>query len=494
SSMDLTDSDDNQSVYTPRQRPIRRKVSMATRRHSRMLYLEKYGLNQPNWYNSTDDYDERSINEVDDGEEHIDMIMSDEPEPIDTPAGFAPNTQAIVDMPVKRPVSIRNFVQHSGSQKRPAQFIKPSKSEKIIDLPPTEFTHVHKLVKAYTQKVYMEGYLHKRNDLNSNGSSCAQKKWSLWYVELCGPVLTLWDTTEIAQSQEIYPQYINITDSTVSVEKCLTAESRENLFSLNSAGANRFLLQADNSESLYSWISAIRLSCFECSRIQEIYTRAFITRSHFKPLLASSNERTLVEGFVQARFPGATGWKKFWAVTSNHKVQKRLFNKKIVPTDGQIMFFESKKAKYPIMTLESVVQAYTVYPESPKLINMATLFKVEGSLYKNKSNTQRQLISSSSSALVMTSNTKELVQWLVGIFDTFKLYGRPGTLIDDPKHPNALNFGDIPGILREDDVENSPTLFLELQEISSVDVDNQSNLLSNKKEFTALLQDKLVQG
>ncbi|KAI7905197.1 uncharacterized protein BX663DRAFT_502086 [Cokeromyces recurvatus] len=488
SSIDLVDSDDSTSQYTPRQRPVRRKVSMATRRHSRMLYLEKYGLNQPNWHSSTDDYDQHTKSENE--EEQVDIIMTDEPESI-TPATFAPNTQTIVDIPVKRPVSIRNFVQHSDSQKRPAQFIKPSKSEKIIDLPPTEFTHVHKLIKSYTQKVYMEGYLHKRNDLNSKGSTCSQKKWYLWYVELCGPVLTLWDATEPESGKEVYPQYINITDSTVTVEKCLTAETRDNLFSLNSAGANRFLLQANDTESLYRWISAIRLSCFECSRIQEIYTRAFITRSHFSSLLISNKENSFVEGFVQVRLPGATGWKKYWAVASNYKIEKRLFTKKVVPTDGQIMFFESRKAKYPIMAFENVVQAYTVYPESPKLINLATLFKVEGSLYKNKMNgSSQQLISTSSSALIMTSTTNELVQWLVGLYDVFKLYGRPGNLLDNPKDPKALNFGDL--FPRENDVENTQRLFLEPQEVSLVDVGYQSSLLANKKEFVAILQQKLV--
>ncbi|KAK4512281.1 DNA primase subunit pri2 [Mucor velutinosus] len=485
--MDIDSDNMSQSDYTPSPRPAKRKVSMATRRHSRMLYLEKYGLNQPGWHTSGDDYD--SNNSATPTDEDHGMDFTNEPEGIEaeaptSPATFAPNTQAIVDNPVKRPVSIRNFVQNSTFQKRPARFIKPQKSEKNNDVPPAEFTEAHVLMEEYTEKVYMEGYLHKRNDLNSNGSSCGSKKWSLWYVELCGPVLTLWES-ESKGNKDVYPQYINITDSTVVNESRLTAETRPNLFSLNSAGANRFLLQAATREETHRWILAIRLSCFECSRIQEIYTKSFISRPQFSSILAAKkpNGTTITEGFVQVRFPGATGWKKFWAVVSNFKVEKRLFNKKTVPTNGQVMFFESRKAKYPMMTLENVVQAYTVYPESPKLINMATLFKLEGSLYKNKPNGRgQQLVSASSSALMMSSNTNELVQWLVGSFDAFKLYGRPATLLQDPKNPQSLNFAESIG------------LFLELDEVESVDADHGSTLLGSKKEFTALLQQKFLYG
>lgn len=485
--MDIDSDSMSQSDYTPSPRPVKRKVSMATRRHSTLLYLEKYGLNQPGWHTSGDDYESNNSARLS-NEEHHGMELTDEPEGIEpelAPSATPARTiQAIADNAVKRPLSIRNYVQNTTFQKRPARFIKPQKSEKNNEMPPAEFTEAHVLMEEYTEKVYMEGYLHKRNDLTSNGSSCGSRKWSLWYVELCGPVLTLWDS-EGKDDSDVYPQYINITDSTVVNESRLTAETRTNLFSLNSAGANRFLLQAATREETNRWILAIRLSCFECSRIQEIYTKSFIARPQYRNLLESNktNKNITTEGYVQVRFPGNTGWKKFWAVVSNFKVEKRFFNKKTVPTNGQVMFFESRKAKYPMMTVENVVQVYTVYPESPKLINMATLFKLEGSLYKNKPNGRgQQLVSASSSALVMSSSTDELVQWLIGSFDAFKLYGRPQALLTDARNPQALNFAESVG------------LFLELDEVENVDADYGSTLLGSKKEFTKLLQQKLLHG
>ena len=483
----------NTQYNNPTKRPTRKKLSMATRRRSQLLYLEKYGLNQPDWHTSQDDNDnddtttgitKEALGEyyTDEPEEIIPTIQNKQPQSMVTKGTSVPSTVTMATTkPVKRPVSIRNFVQSSGDCKRPKQFVKPQKSNSdYMSFPATEFKHVHQLMDDYTEKVYMEGYLYKKNELNSNGSACGIKKWTPWYVELCGPVLTLWDNSNTNDTaKEIYPQYINTTDSTVQIEDRLTAETRPNLFSLNSAGANRFLFQATDTVSLSKWILAIRLSCFECSRVQEIYTRAFLSRPQFSSYLSSKPIKSM-EGYVQVRFPGSTGWKKFWASVSSTKVERKLFSKRMVPTGGQIMFYESKKAKYPVMSLQNVVQVYTVYPESPKLINMATLFKIEGSLYKNKSNNE-QLVSASSSALIMSSSTSELVQWLFATFDSFKLYGRPNTLLDDNTNQTALNFAEHLSKSR---------LFLDPHEVYTVSA--RSDLLSNKKDFSAILLNKLL--
>lgn len=461
------DSDSASVSSVPRKtRPARRKVSMATRRRSRLLYLEKYGLNQPDWHTGSHD----------DGNDDV----SDEDSNMEKPIEYTEEPEEIITtkrITIQRPVSIRNYVECNTSPLRPNRFIKPIKSNSdTMSFPASEFKKVHDLMEKYTDKVYMEGYLEKRNDLNSNGNNCEIKKWSSWYVELCGPVLTLWDNS--ITTTNVYPQYINITDSTVKIENCLTVETRINLFSLNSAGANRFILQAPNKETLSKWILAIRLSCFECSHLQEIYTKSFITRQQFNPILNQSSLLKM-EGFLQVRFPGSTGWKKFWSVVSNTRMEKKLFSKKLIQTNGQVLFFESKKSKHPFMTLKNVVQTYTIYPESTKLINIATIFKIEGSLY----NKNQQLISDSSSALLMTSNTNEMVHWLIATFNSFQLYGKPSTLLQDSTLPSSLNFAEN---------MDSSRLFLEPQEVNWVDI--KKGLLENKKEFSNILVDKLLNG
>ncbi|KAG1222579.1 hypothetical protein G6F35_005207 [Rhizopus arrhizus] len=489
--VNIEDSDDSSSDYTPSPRPSRRQITNSVRRHSRLLYLEKYGLNQPGWYSSdnlndyeNDSSDDELNEEIEEQRKKIEQYKAQLPT---TPTNK--DTESVNETSLKRPVSIRNYAQITSTQKRPPKFVKPINSASSIGkvaLPPTEFVKVHKLLESYEKKIYIEGYLQKKNDLKSNGSSCAVKKWSVWYVELCGPVLSLWDASELSSTSndDIFPQYINITDSTVNIEQ----DSPLNIFSLNSAGANRYVLQAPDPESLRRWVSAIRLSCFECSRIQEIYTRAFITRPQYTKCLTNHKKSRLGQaGFLHVRFPNATGWKQYWVVVSNQKKQKSLFSRKTVSFSGRIMFFESKKAKHPVMTIQNVVQAYTVYPESPKLINAATLFKIEGSLYKNGyGNNDLQLINASSSALLMTSSTIELVEWLVHIFDAFQLYGLPTSLLSDPCNPKSLDFGDVATY------KLKQRLFLELEEISQVSIEDA--LLSNKAEFNALLAQKLKHG
>ncbi|KAI8877375.1 PH-domain-containing protein [Backusella circina FSU 941] len=460
-----------------------RKPSLETRRRSHLLYLEKYGLTQPDWHkvdapNDDDQEDHRPLSQ------HLGRMTLEPESYIKNSSQFAPNIKSISDSPIKKPLAVRNMVQNNN--KRPARFVKPAPQNFADNTIPSEFVTIQQLIDAYHNKVYTEGYLEKRNDVTSSGTAYSTRQWNKWYVELCGPVLTLWDAS--AAGRDIMPQYINITDSTVNIELKLTAETRNNLFSLNSAGANRYLLQAPSAQDLEQWVKAIRLSCFECARIQEIYTYAFITRPLYQSKIMQSSSKYDLErisGFVQVRFPGATGWKKFWAVVSDKLIQKSLFSKKIVQTQGQVMFYESKKAKRPVMTLTNVAQAYTVYPESPKLIQRATLFKLEGSLYKARSNGgQPILVSSSSSALIMTSTTDELVQWLVGIYDIFKLYGRPKQLLNDSSNKQSLDFG------KQMNRATRGRLFLELSETSTVNVKQGTNLLDTKSAFNSLLVEK----
>jgi hypothetical protein len=499
-----------------------------------MLYLEKYGLNQPDWHKgSQDDYQDDQDEQVDEQQdypsgdrvEYLKGLSSSSEDDeisdmksnfdqqevlddIDTPTSSTAELSQTVftaepdsllpsesdttttttttcirskSAKLKSPVSVRTFVQGDNLQRRPTRFLKPANQPSVDHVIPPEFANVQALMEEYNAKVYMEGYLYKRNDLNSSGKSCNQK-WGLWYVELCGPVLTLWDA-ECDAENTILPIYINITDAAVKMEPTLGGKTSNHVFSINSAGANRYLLQPPNKPSLNAWVLAVRLSCFECARIQEIYTREFVTRPMYRSILfPPTTKKTILaaaQGYVQVRFPGTTGWKKYWAVVTNKQVQKSLFSKKkITTTRGQVMFYNNQKSKQPVMTLMDVAQAYTVYPESPKLIHRPTLFKIEGSLYKNKSTGVQQLVSASCSALMMTTNPEELVHWLVGVYDTFYLYGKPGVLFNDPTNKEALNFGHR---------KTRGRLFLEPTDVYAVSAEPTTTLMETKAHFNDIL-------
>ncbi|KAI9477095.1 hypothetical protein BDB00DRAFT_943507 [Zychaea mexicana] len=408
-------------------------------------------------------------------------------------------------VPVARPVSYRNQAAVQINSNRPARFIKAdplNNAAAAMALPP-DLQNIQRLYEQYQWKVYMEGYLYRKAE---NKRTSGDETWIRSYVELAGPVLTLWDA-DTPGDGEVLPHYVNISDAT-------TVELNEHgMVSLKTGGTSRYLFeyvddnsgQTDRNSELERWVRAIRLSCYEGARIHEIYTKKFIMRNknvqtgddddddEEEDLLSKAKSK--MEGFVQVRFAGANEWQKYWVVVSDRRNEKKLFGKKSVPSHGQLKFYESKKGKHPIMTLVNVTQAYTVYPETPQLIDMVTLLKVDGRITTGEEDQQQQQsqeggdatagasAANTTSVLMMTSSTIELVEWLVATFDVFKLYGRPSQLIRDPTNPGALNFGEIIA---------GDRLFLEVDELNQMNV-RENNMAVNRTLMTQMTVNKLKQ-
>jgi CCR4-NOT transcriptional complex subunit CAF120 len=88
------------------------------------------------------------------------------------------------------------------------------------------------LQEAQNKKIYMEGYLSRRDHLNAEGKPLSltdpKKRWHLCFVQLSGTVLSVWGVQQMEeaarQGTEVPPSYINITDcvsSKVNIEFCL---------------------------------------------------------------------------------------------------------------------------------------------------------------------------------------------------------------------------------------------------------------------------------
>ncbi|CAM0138838.1 hypothetical protein VKS41_006292 [Umbelopsis sp. WA50703] len=455
--------------------PVPSPASVSSR-DSRILYAERYGLT-PSMSNLND------MGEDDD---------SDDDQPL---RPMVPPKQDMPELPGRRgsrPLSVRNVAPATST--RPPVFVKPAPQQppNIATAPP-DMQSTLRLYESFNQKVYFEGYLQKMNDLTADGKPVMDRQWTQWYVELSGSVLTFWDAKDAQENQElgemeittdepILPTYINITDSSVDIVGTFAYDNpaRENVFVLSSAGSNRFFLQAGNQAVMNRWVCAIRLACYEMTRLQEIYTRNFLARPMWADIMEKQQGK--VEGWMQARFGGATEWQRYWVVVTDKRDEKRLWGKKSVASRGQLMFYENKKSKIPIITIVNVLCAYAIYPENPKLIDFGTLLKVEGSMYASTANDTHGG-SGNAFALLMTSSNKEMVQWLVGIYDAFKLYGRPARLISDAYNINSLNFA-------EPVFGNQSRLFLEVGEIEHINVQNET-LLDSKIAFASVLRTKL---
>lgn len=182
------------------------------------------------------------------------------------------------------------------------------------------------LQESQQKKLYMEGYLLKRDDLGTDGKPLhvadEKRRWTECFVQLSGTVLSLWNVQQMEraakQGTEVPPTYINITDCFVDFIGLLIEDPKlipgsrgryHHAFAINSAGNNRTIfcfrdpppfppealeqwLAPEHRQKpehrtvigwlnlghrhLQAWINAIRLASWEKVRLEEIYTGALI--------------------------------------------------------------------------------------------------------------------------------------------------------------------------------------------------------------------------
>lgn len=101
-------------------------------------------------------------------------------------------------------------------------------------------------------------------------------------------------------------------------------------FSLNTAGSNRILLSCPAEQDRTLFVSALRLSAWEKSRLEEIYTghllRTFVSGGRAPVVAGNDNPnwnepdfslaKGAMEGWVRVRVMGTIEWKRLWLVLS----------------------------------------------------------------------------------------------------------------------------------------------------------------------------------
>lgn len=178
-----------------------------------------------------------------------------------------------------------------------------------------------------------------------------------------------------------------------------------NIIALNTAGSNLLLFSCPSTAALISWSAALRLSAWEKSRLEEIYTAHLLRINLSGRDTPSSLIHGHLEGWVRIRVAGQTDWKKVWlmvtsvsadaepqiqgGVTSAAGRKKRMsnfFNRDASPSRSgpsvtMISVYNSPKPRdrrRALLTMTQVTQAFAVYPERPELISKSTLLKIEG--------------------------------------------------------------------------------------------------------------------
>lgn len=277
-------------------------------------------------------------------------------------------------------------------------------------------------------------------------------------------------------------------------------------FALNSAGDNRILFCAPTLQSLtvrpflclpficadgrlrlQMWINAIRLSVWERSRCNEIYTGTLLGLREPRGLGWQGFDAGLpghnkvpgrFEGWIKARLPGETEWRRVWAVlqrgsnvpsrsslvsgatspTSPPGDEKRSrrtsllsFGKKKqekneevviedLPGDGAVStlaFFDRKPVggkkggagDVPLCIAQHVFYTAAIFPESEKLLDHSTLFKIEGTFLNPTSGYKlgwgvggRGEKQGFALLMLEEGGVMDMLHWIVALADVFKVH------------------------------------------------------------------------
>ncbi|KAJ9066908.1 hypothetical protein DSO57_1004990 [Entomophthora muscae] len=288
-------------------------------------------------------------------------------------------------------------------------------------------------------KNYMSGYLKKKNDLGPDKTPFIQRKWTEWYVELNGTSLMFWsikspsdcEFPRVEAVKKRSPNFINVADCNVYPVK---SDDAKHVFILNSAGANRFFFQTQSADELSIWILALRLSCFEAGLLHEWYTALMFETELYAPLL-SEGGASGYSGFVEMRCSGILEWCRYWMTIRSD-------------AEGPTLTFSP--AKYStdlVFTVESLQQAYAIFPDQEELMDHASVLRLDGSVRALRDPAVDQ--ANPPFILIMATTQREMLDILIAAFDAFRLHNRP-------RHYTRLSLPESQG------------LYLDLSEIMAV--------------------------
>lgn len=167
-----------------------------------------------------------------------------------------------------------------------------------------------------------------------------------------------------------------------------------------------------------------------------------------------SKNKFRIEDWVRVRFGAGTPWRRCWCVVDPPdekewlKAQKKLSKKsayeKTVYPKGDIKFYDTKRIKKasPLATITDAYSAYAIYPQSKSLMNESTLVKLEGkiTIHSSPESKTEGFVFVMPEAHPAVSGFEMMLRWLLPVYDTFSLYGRPARLIPDTLDTRSLMF------------------------------------------------------
>lgn len=325
-----------------------------------------------------------------------------------------------------------------------------------------ELVPIVTLLSSQSHRRYNEGIFMLYYDLNGDGKP-ADREWREVYGILTGNQLAYWDAAILAQFKNnadallevsAKPSYINFTDAVYSAMKTLPAakQNLDNVVVVSTTLKNRYILQFKSVKDLETWYCALRLSSYEYNSLQAAYTGALLSArgsrlSDIRTILAE--KRFDHEDWISIRYGSGMAWKRCYAVVEPSTLKRKTF----VP--GRILLYENeqKKKKQLMAVVTDASSVTAIYPQSHLLIDHSTMIKMEGYINFSSPSLSTKVSKKNLDDFKQTSiflmpeqhsavpGFDTLIRFLVPLFDTFGLYGRPKRLKANRSDVDSLLFG-----------------------------------------------------
>ncbi|KAI9096456.1 hypothetical protein DFS34DRAFT_140113 [Phlyctochytrium arcticum] len=267
-----------------------------------------------------------------------------------------------------------NFLPQSLSA-TPLASVLPKLNEPLPSLG-RDMADLESILSTFAKKKYTEGYLYKKNEINSNGTPVKATdppsvpgdengRWIKYWAELRGTRLKLWHVPEhiisltydpaptiekvlklelspspsaLATIKNANPNPV-VLDVSDSVQEVLPQHFQvkqgmglatpppvpyTNLFAISTEGSNLQYMASLSTIQTNTWVAAIRLALFESAKINELFSLKLLRRGQFlqawkdigvNPFHTSAHSHEIkYEGMLEVRYTYANEWKPYHVV------------------------------------------------------------------------------------------------------------------------------------------------------------------------------------
>ncbi|ODQ67157.1 hypothetical protein NADFUDRAFT_77180 [Nadsonia fulvescens var. elongata DSM 6958] len=275
-------------------------------------------------------------------------------------------------------------------------------------------------------------------------------------ARLVGSVLTVSNDHDEAST------FINITDARI--------QQKPSSIIIHAKRHTKHVLGFENDPLALQWATALHLAQYELSALQSAYTGSLLASRG--PLLNGistllSPTRLPCTETCNVRFGVGQPWiTARIVITPSTKPVKSSKTRHL----GTVSIFEvnpvySNKSNL-LATVVDVSGVSAVFPESARLVPHSTMLKIEGGIFKSpkRSKSTQETPHDLDPIYILPSThagvagVETLIRFLIPLFDTFHLYGRPKRLNPDKTNPNSLLFA-MPALPR--------VFYLSLDELAS---------------------------